>query len=200
MVLTTLSDYIGFSILWALPFMQAFKLVSFFKVPTHSSSGRVFPETYDSKLEEEIKKELHVFHEKYTRINPKIIEIWNPNYTESIDSLILKRAPILLILPHLKATDKEAFLWLYKHEYAHLLGHHDLKLQLFKLLITIFGVVVFNFYYDISFVVSIVSITLLTHFFHLVVSYLMKIKADNFTLKNASTQEIQGGLRFLKAA
>ena len=200
MVLTTLSDYIGFSLLWALPFVQAFKLVDFFKIPTHTSSGRAFPETYDSKLEEELKEELHVFHEKHTRMNPKIIEIWNPNYTESIDSLILKRAPILLMLPHLKGTDKEAFLWLYKHEYAHLLGRHALKLQLLKLLTTTLCAVIFNFYYNFSFVASIVSITLLTPLFHLLISYLMNIQADNFTLKNASTQETQGGLRFLKAA
>lgn len=198
MVLTTLSDYIGFSILWALPFIQAFKLVNFLRAPIHTASGRSFPDPYDSKLEKE--PELHIFHEKSTSITPKIIEIWNPNYIDSIDSLSSKHRPTILILPHLRTTDKQAFLWLYKHEVAHLLSRHTLKLYILKILTTSLGAFLFNFYYGFSFAVPILSITLFTSLLHLLSFYVMDIQADNFTLKNAPIEELQGGLRFLKAA
>ncbi len=200
MVLTTLSDYIGFSILWALPLIQTFKLIHFLRSPMHTASGRSFPKPYDSKLEEELRKELHVFHEKSNSSTPKIIEIWNPNYIDSIDTLSSKHNPTILILPHMHTIDKRAFLWLYKHEIAHLINHHTLKLYILKILTTASGAFLLNFYYGFSFAISILSMTLLTPLLHLLSLCVMDIQADNFTFKNASIEELQGGLRFLKAA
>ena len=197
MHLTTLSDYLGFSILWTLPLLYLSKCLALFRKPTHTPSGRLLSEAQELALQEE----LHSFHKKISlKRPPKILEVWNPFYSDSLDSLSRKYPPSLLIVPKLYEMDKQAFLWLYKHELAHLVYHHHFRIQLAKCCLALAGATLFHLYYGLSF-----ALTLVINFFLLTLAqalsfYFTKKQADSFALRQCNAAELQGAHRFLEAA
>ena len=195
MILATVSDYIGFSILWAMPFLNASKVCLMLRSVSQTLSGRLLDITdnRDKRLEEKVKEEHGV-------IDIKIFEVWNPYYVYVSGVNLFKKRSIMMVTPGLDLIDNAGFQWLYKHESYYVINRSFLKTQTIKALSVAISATLFSIVLGCSFSSSIFYTVLIGFGIDMICSYIIESRADSFALEQASVEELKGAMRFLKAA
>lgn len=199
MVLATFSDYVGFSILWAMPFFNASKTCLMLRSVSQTLSGRPLDMT-DKRLEEKVKKQNSVVHEQMCKIDLKIYEVWNPFYVYVAGTSLFKKKSVMFVTPGLDLVDNDVFEWLYKHEAYYVINRSFLKTQTIKALSVMISAIVFNLIFKYSFSFSILYTAIVGFFIDMMCSHVIENRADSFAIANSSLEELKGAVHFLKAA
>lgn len=202
MPLATLADYVGCSVLWALPLIHTLKTCFMLKKVVHTPSGRPIDlgEKRDKRLEEKAQQEHQLFHERMGISGLQIVEVWNNSYATLTGENLLKKYAVLLVVPGLDLVDSEAFRWVYKREFYYMVNHVLVKTQMIKALCMTIAAVVFSLIMELSFASCIMGVILTGFILESLCRHIVENRADSFALEHASIEEIQGGFRFLTAA
>lgn len=197
MMLATFSDYIGFSILWAIPFLNASKTCLMLRSVSQTLTGRVLDTTdkRDRRLEERVKNESGIHNPEM-----QIFEVWNPYYVHVVGTNLFKKQTKMFVTPGLDLVDNEVFFWLYKHESYYAINRSFLKAQTIKALSVTISAIVFSIILEYSFAVSVFYTILVGMGVDLICFHSVESRADAFAIENASVEELKGAKRFLKVA
>lgn len=202
MPLATLSDYIGFSVLWTIPLLSMTKFCLMFRRVEVTSSGRLIDRTEkrDKRLEELIGADIVGFHQKMGARHLEVSELWNSRYVYVGGETLFNRRAVLIVVPGLDLIDYQSVKWIYKREFYIMLNHALIKVQMIKCLSMAIGALVLSTVLEFSFAAAIVGTICTGACLESLCRHIVENRADSFAAEHASVEELQGGLRFLTAA
>jgi hypothetical protein len=202
MIVMTLTDYIGLSVLAVIALINMIKICLMLRPVSQTPSGRVLDltENRDKNLEEKIKDSQKDFHKKIGLKDLKIIEAWNPYYGYVNGVNLFRKHAVMIVTPGLYLVDRDAFQWLYKHKAYCVLNHSFLKVQVIKTLSIMIASLVFTMVLHYSVLYSIFYTLSLGFIIEILCVYIVESRADSFSLDYASIEELKGALRFLQVA
>lgn len=201
-MLAKFSDYIGLSILWAIPFLNVSKVCLMLRSVSQTLSGRPLDlkDSRDKRLEGKVKEQSESFNKQIEIKDLKIIEAWNSYYGYIAGVDLFKKRSIMIVTPGLDLIDNDAFQWLYKHESYYVVNRSFLKTQTIKSLSVMIAAISFSIILGYSFFSSVLYTILVGFFIDLLCSHTIENRADSFALLYSSEEELKGALRFLKVA